>query len=85
MLDATKQDSLLRGIVLKTLYDINSMSTLYLRIDVVEGLCSVKHNDFERVVEQLVNTKLIGEEFQHSFILQDNINAIRITGGQTGI
>lgn len=72
-------DSTLRGLTLKTLFEIDLMCSFYLRIDILEGICGLQPEDFDRVIQDLEEASLIDIEIQHSYILHDNIKAVKIT------
>ena len=76
-------DNKLRGNVLRTLYDLDTISSIYHRIDMVQIVCGLSEEEFERVVQQLTKEKLIDNELQHSYIVGNDMNAIKIT--QLGI
>ncbi len=79
MFDSTLSDVTLRGIVLKTLYDLGIMTSFYLRTDIVEGAYDLPREDFERVILQLIDATMVDVEFQHSYIPNNDISAIKIT------
>ncbi len=76
-------DNKLRGIVLKTLYDLDVISSIYHRVDMVQIICDLSEDDFNRIVLQLTEENLIGNEMQRSYIVGNDMNAIKIT--QKGI
>lgn len=79
MFTTTLSDVISRGIVLQTLYDLGIMSSFYLRSDIVEGACDILQEDFDRVILQLIDATMVEVEFQHSYILNNDISTIKIT------
>ncbi len=72
-------DATLRGIVLKKLYELSTMSSLYLRGDLVLVVCGLAEVDFDRIVQQLLEAGLIEDESQYSYIFDKDMNALKIT------
>ncbi len=76
-------DNKLRGIVLKTLYDLDLISSIYHRVDMVQIICDLSEDDFNRIVLQLKDENLIETELQRSYIIGNDMNAVKIS--QQGI
>lgn len=76
-------DNKLRGIVLKTLYDLDMISSIYHRVDMVQIICDLSEEDFNRIVLQLTEENLIESQLQRSYIVGNDMNAVRIS--QNGI
>lgn len=76
-------DNKLRGIVLKTLYDLDMISSIYHRVDMVQIICDLSEDDFSRIVLQLTGENLVETELQRSYIVGNDMNAVKIT--QQGI
>lgn len=72
-------DAALRGIVLKKLFELSTMSSLYLRGDLVLVVCGLAEPDFDRIIQQLLEAGLVEDEFQYSYIFDKDMNALKIT------
>lgn len=76
-------DNKLRGIVLKTLYDLDTISPIYHRVDMLQIVCGLPEEDFDGIVQQLTDEGIINKEQQRSYIIGNSMSALKIS--QLGI
>lgn len=73
------QDATCRGVVLKLLCELNSMSSQYQRGDLVQVVCNLTECDFDRITAQLIEVKLAEAQHQYSHLFDREMIEIKIT------
>ncbi|MBS1538421.1 MAG: hypothetical protein JST20_11815 [Bacteroidetes bacterium] len=67
------------GDVLKTLYDLDSINSLYYGADLVQSLCNISESEFNDLIKQLLDENLISSKLQMSYLAGDKVTAIKIS------
>jgi hypothetical protein len=77
------EESTVRGIILKVLYNLDGVSSKFHRVDIVEILCGLSKKSVEIVLHEFIRAKLVDSELQSSCFQGHDMNAVKIT--QMGI